>query len=100
MLDANLGRFHFSARGKRGDHIHKQLAVVAVLSRLYVGVASVVDIRVGLHKSGAGPWCELEEGKQRMFTEWQPPTGKEERMGKKILAEKPKNDGTAHQELD
>jgi hypothetical protein len=42
----------------------------------------------------------LEEGRQRMYTEWQPPTGKEERMGKKILAEKPRNDGLAFQELE
>ena len=38
----------------------------------------------------------LSEGRARMYTEWEPPTGKEERFGKKILAEKPKNDGIVH----
>lgn len=42
----------------------------------------------------------LSEGRARMYTEWEPPTGKEERFGKKILAEKPKNDGIVHKELE
>ena len=29
----------------------------------------------------------LEEGRQRMYTEWEPPKGNEQRNGKKILAE-------------
>ena len=42
----------------------------------------------------------MKEGQQRMYTEWEPPTGGEARHGKKIIMEKPKNDGAAHQEQD
>ena len=42
----------------------------------------------------------MEAGRARMYTAWEPPTGGEARDGKKILADRPKNDGLAHQELD
>ena len=35
-----------------------------------------------------------------MYTAWEPPKGGEPRDGKKILVDKPKNDGTAYKELD
>ena len=36
----------------------------------------------------------------RVYTAWQPPTGKEQREGKKILGEKPVNDGIVMKEQD
>ena len=42
----------------------------------------------------------LLEGRQRMYQEWEPPTGKEARLGKKILVEKPINDGSSHRDQD
>ena len=35
----------------------------------------------------------MEEGRARMYTSWQPPKGGEPRFGKKILADRPVNDG-------
>ena len=40
----------------------------------------------------------MEAGRARMYSPWEPPKGGEARLGKKILAERPKNDGHAHQE--
>ena len=40
----------------------------------------------------------IEAGKNRIYQEWEPPTGNEERNGKKILMKKPLNDGSTHKE--
>ena len=42
----------------------------------------------------------IEEGKDRMYQAWEPPRGGEERKGKKIVVDKPKNSGVVHQELE
>ena len=42
----------------------------------------------------------MEAGQARMYSEWEPPMGTEERQGKKIVMNKPVNDGRAHQEQD
>ena len=42
----------------------------------------------------------LEAQQARMYTAWEPPKGGEPRDGKKIIVEKPKNDGVVHKELD
>ena len=42
----------------------------------------------------------IEKQKQRSYTAWQPPTGQEQRRGKKILGDRPRNDGIVDQELD
>ena len=40
------------------------------------------------------------EGRARMYSAWEPPKGGEPRDGKKILVDKPVNDGSAYKELD
>ena len=40
----------------------------------------------------------IADGKARMYQEWEPPVGNEERMGKKIVMQKPVNDGRTHRE--
>ena len=35
-----------------------------------------------------------------MYSAWEPPTGEEDRLGKKILKAAPVNDGRAHKEQD
>ena len=42
----------------------------------------------------------IEAQQARMYTAWEPPKGGEARNGKKILVDKPKNDGAAHLELE
>jgi len=42
----------------------------------------------------------MESGRARMYSAWEPPAGGEPRDGKKILVERPRNDGVAHQEQD
>ena len=38
--------------------------------------------------------------RSRSYTAWEPPTGKEERFGKKIVGVKPVNEGLTHQDLE
>ena len=40
----------------------------------------------------------IAEGRERMYTAWEPPTGDEERIGRKICKEKAVNDGSAHKD--
>ena len=42
----------------------------------------------------------LERQRTRSYTAWEPPKGNETRRGKKILGERPKNDGVVDQELE
>ena len=42
----------------------------------------------------------LDQQRARVYTAWQPPTGGEARDGKKILGERPVNDGRAFQEQE
>ena len=40
----------------------------------------------------------MEAGKAKMYTAWEPPTGTESRLGKKIMKESPRNDGSSYKE--
>ena len=40
--------------------------------------------------------ANMEEGRARMYTAWEPPKKGDPRQGKKIIGERPKNDGKAH----
>ena len=42
----------------------------------------------------------MEAGRARMYTAWEPPVGTEARDGKKILKAMPVNDGRSHKEQD
>ena len=42
----------------------------------------------------------MAAGRARMYTEWEPPKGGEARDGKKILVDRPVNDGKVHKELE
>ena len=42
----------------------------------------------------------LEQQRARVYTAWQPPVGGEARQGKKILGERPVNDGKVMQEQE
>ena len=42
----------------------------------------------------------MKAGQARMYTAWEPPTGSEDREGKKILKTPALNDGKAHKEQD
>ena len=42
----------------------------------------------------------IEQQRARVYTAWEPPRGAEPREGKKILADRPVNDGYAYKEQD
>ena len=42
----------------------------------------------------------IETQRARVYTAWMPPTGGEARLGKKILGDRPNNDGKAFQEQE
>ena len=50
------------------------------------------------HLLNANRTENMQAGKERMYKAWEPPRGGEPTDGKKILAEKPVNDGRAHKE--
>ena len=40
----------------------------------------------------------IEASRSNVYSSWEPPTGEEDRMGKKILKAQPVNDGQAHKD--